>query len=184
VERLRPIAAELVAEALSTLRRVGSGDLAAALAHVPMHVMCSLLGVPTKAVPDFIAWVNALSPAFGLMTPAQIVAAEAAITELLDYVRDLVDQRSHATADDLVSGLIRAEHDGERLTRDRPVGHRSGERDGVPRLHGHALQPGARQVRRHDAGDGRRDGHQRGVPDVRAVHDVGGLWRIRRRLEN
>jgi cytochrome P450 len=121
VERLRPIAAELVAEALSTLRRVGSGGLAAALAHVPMHVMCSLLGVPTKAVPDFIAWVNALSPAFGLMTPAQIVAAEAAITELLDYVRDLVDQRSHATADDLVSGLIRAEHDGERLTRDETV---------------------------------------------------------------
>jgi cytochrome P450 len=65
--------------------------------------------------------VNALGPAFGLMTPAQIGAAEAAITGLLDYVRDLVDQRSHASTADLISGLIRAEHDGEHLTRDETV---------------------------------------------------------------
>jgi cytochrome P450 len=121
VERLRPTAAARVAEQLSALRQAGGGDLVAAFAHVPMHVMCALVGVPAAAVPDFIAWVDALSPVFLFMEPAQIARAEAAITNLLAYVRDLIEQRSHAPADDLVTAMIRAEHDGDRLTRDETV---------------------------------------------------------------
>jgi cytochrome P450 len=78
-------------------------------------------GRPAAAVPDFIAWVDALSPVFLFMEPAQIARADAAITNLLAYVRDLIEQRSHAPADDLVTAMIRAEHDGDRLTRDETV---------------------------------------------------------------
>ena len=119
--RLRPTAAAFVAERLSVLRRAGGGDLVPALGHVPMRVMCALVGVPAAAVPEFVAWVDALSPIFGFMEPAQIAAANAAITELLAYVRDLVEQRSAVPADDLLSALLRAEHDGDRLTRDETV---------------------------------------------------------------
>jgi hypothetical protein len=49
VERLRPIAAARVAEQVSALRQAGGGDLVAAFAHLPMHVMCALLGVPAAA---------------------------------------------------------------------------------------------------------------------------------------
>jgi cytochrome P450 len=121
VERIRPIAAARVAEQVSALRQAGGGDLVAAFAHVPMHVMCAVLGVPAAAVPDFIAWVDALSPVFLFMEPEQITRAETAITDLLAYVRELIEQRSHAPADDLMTALIRAEHDGDRLTRDETV---------------------------------------------------------------
>ncbi len=119
--RLRSTAVALVAERLSGIRGTGGGDLVPALAHVPMHVMCALIGVPSAAVPEFIAWVDALSPIFGFMEPAQIAAAERAITELLAYVRELVAERSATAADDLMSALLRAEDDGDRLTRDETV---------------------------------------------------------------
>lgn len=121
VERLRPIAAACADEQLAALRAGGSGDLVPTLAPVPMHVMCTLLGVPPEAVPDFIAWVDALSPTFAWMDPAQIAAAESASVALLAYVRDLVEERSHAPADDLITALIRAEHAGDRLTRDETI---------------------------------------------------------------
>ena len=93
----------------------------AALADVPMQVMCALVGVPAADVPEFIAWVDALSPVFGLMEPAQIAGADGRDHELLAYLRELLEQRSHAPADDLMTSLIRAEHDGDRLTRDETV---------------------------------------------------------------
>jgi cytochrome P450 len=119
--RLRPTAATFVAERLADLRRDGGGDLVPALAHAPMRVLCELVGVPAAAVPEFVAWVDALSPIFGFMEPTQIAAANVAITELLAYIRDLVEQRSAVPADDLLSALLRAEHDGDRLTRDETV---------------------------------------------------------------
>jgi cytochrome P450 len=121
VGRLRPIAAALVAERLATVRGRGGGDLVAAFAGVPMHVMCALLGVPPASVPDFVAWVDALSPVFGIMDRAQIEAATAAVVQLLAYVRELVADRAEAPADDLLSSLVRAEPDGDRLTRDETV---------------------------------------------------------------
>ena len=121
VERLRPIATARVAERLSAVREAGRGDLLAAFAGLPMHVMCSLLGVPAAAVPEFIAWVDALSPVFLFMEPAQIAAATAAIEQLLGYLRLLVEQRNHTPADDLMTSLLRAEHDGDRLTREETV---------------------------------------------------------------
>lgn len=119
--RLRPLAATTVAAQMSVLRHDGGGDLVPALSHVPMRVMCALLGVPAAAVPDFIAWVDALSPIFGFMEPPQIAAAERAITELLAYVRELVAERSDTAADDLMSALLRAEDEGDRLTRGETV---------------------------------------------------------------
>jgi hypothetical protein len=121
VERLRPVAAARIAERLSVVRESGRADLVAAFAGLPMQVMCSLLGVPAAAVPEFIAWVDALSPVFLFMEPAQIANATAAIDPLLCYVRELVGQRSHTPADDLVTSLLRAEHDGDRLTREETV---------------------------------------------------------------
>jgi len=86
-----------------------------------MHVMCTLVGVPARDVPGFVTWVNALSLVFGMMDPRQIAAATSAIAELLAYARDLLERRSHTPADDLMTSLIRAEHDGDRLSREETV---------------------------------------------------------------
>ena len=82
-----------------------------------MRVMCKLLGVPDEDVPTFTTWVSVLSPIFGIMTPEQIVAATNAITQLLAYTNGLCARREADPADDLISALIAAEHDGDRLTR-------------------------------------------------------------------
>jgi cytochrome P450 len=118
VEALRGHAASLAGEALAPLREDGGGDLAAALALVPMHVMCGLLGVPTADVAVFGCWADALSPVFGRMTADELEAAEEAIVDLLGYVDDLTTRRRDEPGDDLVTALLAAEADGGRLTHD------------------------------------------------------------------
>jgi len=117
VQALRPIAAALIDTRLADLRSAGSGDLVALLHDVPMHVMCVLLGVPETDVPRFLDWVDALTPVFLVMSDAQIEAATEAIDALLEYTTDLCRRREADPADDLISALIAAEEDGDRLTR-------------------------------------------------------------------
>jgi cytochrome P450 len=86
-----------------------------------MQVMCALLGVPGTSVDDFSRWTDALSPVFGLMKPEQITAATDAIEPLLACVSDVVEARSHAPTDDLITALVAAEDDGDALTRQETV---------------------------------------------------------------
>ena len=81
-----------------------------------MRVMCALLGVPHEDVAIFGAWADALSPVFVFMSPEQIDAATDAIGQLLDYLDELVDRRRRQPDDDLISALIAAEDEGNRLT--------------------------------------------------------------------
>ena len=118
IEGLREIAAALVEERLGNVRADGGGDLMTALADVPMHLMCALTGVPSSDVPEFIEWLNNLGPVFGFMTPAQIAAATSAISGILAYSLDLRDRRHDTPGADLMSELIAAEDDGDRLTRE------------------------------------------------------------------
>jgi cytochrome P450 len=117
VQALRPIAAALVNERLAQLQADGSGDLVELLHDVPMYVMCALLGVPEADVPRFLEWVDALTPVFTVMTPEQIEAATTAIGALLDYTADLCRRREAEPASDLISALIAAEENGDKLTR-------------------------------------------------------------------
>jgi cytochrome P450 len=117
VEAMRRTAAALVAERLARLRSAGGGDLMASLSDVPMRVMCALLGVPERDVPLFTAWVASLSNVFFMMTPEQIVQATDGITKLLGYTVRVCAEREDDPGDDLITALIAAEHDGDRLTR-------------------------------------------------------------------
>ena len=118
VERLRLDAGLLVAEAMATVEADGGGDLVQLFGRIPIRVMCRLLGVPEADVPIFGKWADALSPTFVFMDDEQIAAATAAIVAMLDYVRELADQRASDPGDDLITALLAAEQDGERLTRD------------------------------------------------------------------
>jgi hypothetical protein len=121
VERLRADAAMLVAEAMAMIEGDGGGDLVARFGRIPMHVMCRLLGVPAADVPVFTEWADALSPTFAFMDEDQIAAATAAIVAMLDYVRRLAHTRRNDPGDDLITALLAAEQDGERLTHDELV---------------------------------------------------------------
>jgi cytochrome P450 len=116
VQRLRDEAAALASASLRPIDAAGGGDLIAALSLVPIRVMCRLLGVPDDDVAVFGQWADDLSPVFGIMEPEQAQAADRAIMAMLGYVSELADRRRAEPRDDLVSGLLAAEDDGNRLS--------------------------------------------------------------------
>jgi cytochrome P450 len=119
VEALRASAADMAADAVASVRQ--GGDLVAAFSTVATRLMCRLLGVPQTDVPVFAAWLDALSPVFLAMTPAQIAAATTAIIELQRYVDELTTRRSKDPGRDLITALLASEADGERLTHGETV---------------------------------------------------------------
>ena len=121
VEQLRGHAGDVVEERFGALAAAGEGDLMEVFGRVAMRVMCRLLGVPEEDVEVFGAWADALSPVFGFMDAEQISAARSALTDLLEYVAVLVEKRHGDPRDDLITALLRAEEDGDRLRRDEVV---------------------------------------------------------------
>jgi cytochrome P450 len=119
VEALRAPAGDMAAKAVASTSQ--GGDLVDACSTLATRLMCRLLGVPDSDVPVFSHWLDALSPVFLIMTPEQIAAATTAITELQSYVDELTTRRSKAPGPDLITALLAAEGDGERLTHDETV---------------------------------------------------------------
>ncbi|HET6874845.1 MAG TPA: cytochrome P450 [Acidimicrobiales bacterium] len=86
---------------------------------LPIAVICHLLGVPEEDMDRFRAWGHAA--ATGLepqVAPDQDPAVVAAEVELMAYLRDLIDKRRAKSDDSLLSALIAAEEQGERLSND------------------------------------------------------------------
>jgi len=121
VEPHRALARELASLRVAELASDGGGDLVAAFADVPMAVMCRLLGVPDDEVSTFLQYGDALSPVFGFMDADQIEAAGEALGGLTTDVARIVAERASARGDDLISRLLDAEEDGDRLTNDELV---------------------------------------------------------------
>ncbi|HUS42893.1 MAG TPA: cytochrome P450 [Ilumatobacteraceae bacterium] len=121
IERHRSLAARLADERMATLVADGGGDLVAALVDVPITVICTLIGVPDHQIGDFVEYGDALSPVFGLMDPEQVAVAERAVVGLMRDVEMMIDSRRTQRGDDLISGLLDAEEQGDRLTHDEVV---------------------------------------------------------------
>jgi len=118
VAAIRAAAEEMAAETFRPVAADGGGDLVAAARLLPLRVICRLIGVPDGDVEQFTGWADALSVVFGFVTPEQADAATDALAGLNAYVDGLLDQRRGAPGDDLVSALVVAEVEGERLTHD------------------------------------------------------------------
>jgi cytochrome P450 len=121
VERLRDDTAKLVNEEFLQMEAGGEGDLVQVFGRLSVRVMCRLLGVPEEDVNVWGSWADALSPVFGFMDPEQIRAADSALSDLLSYIGTLVEQRRGNPREDLITALVRAEENGERLRGDEVV---------------------------------------------------------------
>jgi cytochrome P450 len=119
VEALRGLASEMAATAVASVQQ--GGDLVAACSALATRLICRLLGVPDADVEVFRQWAEDLSPVFYVMTPEQIADATQAITELQTYVDGLTARRADDPGSDLVTALLAAEADGERLTHTETV---------------------------------------------------------------
>jgi cytochrome P450 len=80
---------------------------------MPMYVIAELLGVSSDDYDDFRRWSDAMIEAGGGDVGPKTAAT---VAELLQYALKVAEQRRRAPQDDLVSVLVEAEIDGERLT--------------------------------------------------------------------
>jgi cytochrome P450 len=114
VEELRPRVAALVDELIDGMqRRPRPVDLVENFSlPLPVRVICELLGVPARDRRRFREWSDRVM-SDSTVPPEEI---EAAISALSDYFAQLIAAKRAAPADDLMTALIQARDDHDRLS--------------------------------------------------------------------
>jgi len=121
IERMRSHIQEIVDRLLDRVQNANRMDVIADLAYpLPVTVICEMLGVPTDAHSGIRQWSADLArsvDAIGMPTDEEVVTrGRAAQQAMLDYFRDLISERRQTPRDDLLSLLIAAEEQGDRLS--------------------------------------------------------------------
>lgn len=118
VERMRPRIEEIVDELLDEAEHRGSMDVIGDFAYpLPVRVIAEMLGVPPEDRTRFKEWSRGVAPILDPMLPEETFfkVAEAGLA-LAVYFDELVAQRRAEPRSDLVTELIAAEDQGEKLT--------------------------------------------------------------------
>jgi len=122
VELLRAQIQDIVDNLLNKVKDKPTFDLMTDVAYpLPVLVICELLGVPTEDRDRFGKWSAALAEGLDNLTfndPDVLARGNEAAAGLTDYFRQLVRTRRNRSSDDLLSGLIAAEEQGDRLSED------------------------------------------------------------------
>jgi pimeloyl-[acyl-carrier protein] synthase len=118
IEGMRPFIERTVDRLLDGFDGRDRVELVGELAHpLPVIVICEMLGVPAQDQGLFTRWsddlVHTLDPMIG---PDVIERATDSELAFDGYFRGLIAERRLAPRDDLLSALIAAEEEGERLT--------------------------------------------------------------------
>jgi cytochrome P450 len=124
VANLEPRIRELSQELLDRAVVRGEMDLAGDFAiPLPMMVISEMIGIPSGDWPRFRRWsedILKLSHTIRGMEGAEAAASASAystvIAEMKEYLPELVARRRESPRDDLLTRLVEAEVDGERLT--------------------------------------------------------------------
>jgi hypothetical protein len=117
IERLRPRVEELTDALLAPLARGGAFDVIRDFAvPLPVTIIAEMLGIPARDFETFKRWSDHL---VGFLDPLASPGPEVlrATVEAFDgYMTRLADERRREPADDLLSALVQAEEQGDRLS--------------------------------------------------------------------
>jgi len=119
-DRWRPLMREHLAEIFVPLEGGGEFEFVDAVAkRYPSMLIASVVGAPVADAPRLHNWATWFQRQFD---PAAIMASrdeiEAAIVEFTAYATDLIEARRGDPGDDLISTLLTATHEGDRLSDD------------------------------------------------------------------
>jgi len=115
-QRLVATADRVVEEALGRGRMEAISEFATP---IPLTMIAELLGVPAADQAQLVAWSHAIVRVFDEgHSPEEGLAGERAVGDFVSYVKELLAARRAHPGDDLVSALIKAEHEGDRLDED------------------------------------------------------------------
>jgi cytochrome P450 len=123
--RIKALAPEIEALCHSLIDAFPAGDidlLPAYCQRVPVIVIARLLGVPEEMSDQLLAWSNAMVGMYqARRTRAMEDAAARAAADFAGFMRGYVEERRSRPADDLITHLIAAEAEGEKLTTDELI---------------------------------------------------------------
>ena len=122
VANLEPRIRELSHQLLDQTAARGEMDLAGDFAiPLPMMVIAEMIGIPSADWPRLRQWSEAILKLSYTISGGEAAASASAeyfavTAEMAVYVKQLIEERGAAPRDDLLTKLVEAEVDGERLT--------------------------------------------------------------------
>lgn len=123
IERLRPFLLSLCNQLIDEFEANHEVELLGAYATpIPVLVICELLGAPAEMADKFLAWSHDHVAMYMARRDRAIEeAAVKAVLEFSAYMRGLIATRRKNPGADLLSELIRAESEGQKLSEDELV---------------------------------------------------------------
>ena len=121
---LRPKIQLIVDELLDTFEGRDQIDLVGEFAfHVPAIVICEMLGIPREDRGHVHEWSDDIAGflSSGAVTPEKTEHAQQSVLAAKEYLLDLAARRRSVPQDDLMTALVEAEHEGDRLSGDELI---------------------------------------------------------------
>jgi cytochrome P450 len=117
VGRLDTVITDIITRLVEPLLPVGRCEIVEDIARpYPVPVIAELLGAPSEDSKLFSEWADDFFKLFSWNVAEHEQAILSAWAELDDYIDAMVAERRNSLTHDLISELIRAEDDGDRLT--------------------------------------------------------------------
>jgi len=121
IEKLTPFIKRFVDQALDRALASGHMDLIADLAFpLPATVISEMLGIPSEDRDRFKKWSDDTTAVVGNiasnLSPDVLRRSITAMQELRDYFEGIIKERRAKPRDDLISNLLKAQEEGDRLS--------------------------------------------------------------------
>jgi cytochrome P450 len=123
VEQLRPRIERLANELIDSFEADGRVELLRAFAApVPAIVIAEMIGIPSEMAMQLVDWSNRMVAMymFGVTHETELDANQASI-EFMDYVRSIIAERRKQPKEDLLTHMLTAEVDGEKLSEEEVI---------------------------------------------------------------
>ena len=118
VNALEPYVRRVVTQIVDDVSEHDSFDFVAGVAsRLPFVVICEMLGVADEDRPELFAAIKPMLATDVNLAGRTMLDPMDAARGLIDYLGDLIDRRGYEPRSDLVSGIVAAEMDGQRLSR-------------------------------------------------------------------
>lgn len=123
VEGYRPLVARMAHELIDALPSGEPFDLLEAFATpIPVRIIARMLGVPEETAPRLLDWSHRMVAMYAFGRDRAVEEdANAAARDFAAFIRETVGARRAAPGDDLLSVLIAAEEQGDKLSEDELV---------------------------------------------------------------
>src|SRR3954451_4337763 len=120
VTRYRPVMRGILEDLWPAIAAAATFDFVAELAKpYPSRTIACVMGAPEEDAPrlhDWSMWIQRQFDPIALGGPEQLATIQHKVAEFYGWVRPLIARRRGTPSDDLISSLILAEEEGERLS--------------------------------------------------------------------